>query len=61
MKRKQKKPAEQVQYTPSVDNCCGKCGSSGFQYNGFKRGYVCLICGTIKPERLSQPASERCR
>jgi len=43
---------------PDAHGKCGRCGCGGFVYsNGFEtskdgiRGYRCLGCGSIKPER----------
>lgn len=30
---------------------CAFCDGSGFSYDGFRRAYVCMCCGGLKPER----------
>ena len=43
---------------PKANGCCGRCGWGNFRYiNGLEfsrdgvRGYRCLGCGAVKPER----------
>ena len=62
--KKRRRRPEQTPYghgtlVPAVDGRCGVCGGSGFVYsNGFEfskcgmRGYRCLQCGSVKPERV---------
>lgn len=51
---------------PAVDGRCGACGGSGFVYsNGHEvsacgvRGYRCMQCGAVKPERKPERKKAR--